>query len=158
MTVRMSTGFAAQILGPTAFEQVFRYGCVEIRSGLQPDSADLPPTGVLLARITRDGGAWTAGVSDNGLEFDRSGRYAMKRADHLWRLVGLAEGQAGWFRMLPNASDTGAASLTAPRIDGLVGLEGVEADIQLYLPTLAITPSTDIAINHWWFALPPIGE
>lgn len=162
MAVRTSTGFEALIFGSRSFESIFENGCIEVRSGPQPDSADLPPTGELLARITRDGEAWEPGSSEGGLRFSRSGRYVMKNPADIWRLKGLASGVVGWFRLLPNQEDTGLLSVTAPRIDGLMGVlpEAGETftDTQIFLPTTSITSSTTIDINYWWLAKPPLGE
>lgn len=157
MAVNVSTGYAAAILGPQSFDQIFRYGCIEVYSGEQPDSADLAATGTLLARITRDGGAWEPGDPENGVEFSRTGRYALKPAGHTWALVGIADGVAGWARLRANAPETPGENVVAPRIDGLVGLEGDVADIQLFLPSLNISGATLIPITHWWYAVPPIG-
>ncbi|MGH8073636.1 MAG: hypothetical protein ACREO4_06135 [Lysobacter sp.] len=158
MAVITSTGYCAAILGPTSFDALFQDGVIEVYSGMQPASADVAPTGTLLARITRDGAAWTAGASAGGLRFIRDGRYVAKDAAQEWKLTGLAMGVAGWFRLLPNAADPGVASLTAPRIDGAVGVIGEPVDAQIYLPDTAITPETVITLNYWWYAMPPIGD
>ena len=100
MPARVSTGFASAILGSQSFESIFNGGSIEIRTGTQPDNADMPATGAVIARVTRDGGAWAAGSLANGLQFTRSGRYAMKPYDHVWQLKGSASGVAGWFRLV----------------------------------------------------------
>lgn len=157
MTTRLSTGLAEKLLGPQSFDSIFADGCIEIRTGAQPDSADLAPTGSLIARVTRDGGDWAAGSTANGLRFVRTGRFAMKPYDATWLLKGSATGTAGWFRLLPNASDAGGYSLTAPRLDGAIRLDGASGDGQMVLITTSISPATAIPISNWWFALPPIG-
>lgn len=156
MSVNVSTGFVSAIHGPSSFASLFLYGVVEIRTGNQPVSADAPPTGSVIARITRDGGVWTAGAPDNGLEFVVADRYVIKPPDHIWRLVGSGTGVAGWFRLLPNSADNGALSTEAVRIDGRCGLVDVPADTQMYLVNTAITPSTDFTVPHWWYAIPPL--
>lgn len=156
MSVLLSTGFVAEIYGPKSFDQIFRFGCIEIYSGPQPATADAPPSGTLLARITRDGGAWAPGVEANGLEFVRSGRYCLKPSDHKWIMVGLATGVAGWCRLRTNNAESGVGDLVSPRIDGAVGLEGADAT-QLFLQALEISPGLQSTINHWWLAEPPIG-
>lgn len=158
MPARSSTGFVQLILGPHAFDQVFLNASIEVYSGAQPDNADLAATGTLLARITRNGGAWTEGSSPNGLQFVRSGRYAFKDPAHEWRMVGVATGTAGWWRLRANAPDTAAASLLLPRIDGAVRLDGSETAGQLTLTNVSITPATNTPINHWWYAIPPLGD
>lgn len=162
MAVNVSTGFAERILGPQSFDAIFRDGSIEIRSGAQPASADAAAIGTLLARITRNGGAWVAGQPDNGLRFARSGRYAAKDPTQTWTLVGLATGIAGWFRLVANAFDDDGESLSAPRVDGAIALLPDEqtpppADAQLFLPELAITSATRRDIGQWWYAIPPIG-
>ncbi|HEY1034565.1 MAG TPA: hypothetical protein VGE09_06250 [Pseudoxanthomonas sp.] len=154
MAVRTSTGYEAQIMGPQSFDAIFYNGAIEVRSGSQPANADLAATGVLLGRITADGGAWAAGDPANGLRFTRDGRYAMKNFSQRWVLQGLATGVAGWCRLLPNALDPGADSLLHPRIDGAVGIPDTPGDFQLFLPSLAITPSTTIELPSWWFMKP----
>lgn len=157
MAVRTSTGFAEAILGPNAFDILMQDGVIEVRSGTQPASADLGATGTLLGRITRDGGAWTAGLPDNGLRVYREGRAAIKEPSHVWTLTGIATGTAGWFRWLPNLADPGGVSTTAVRIDGAIAPLASEGDYQLFLPSVAITSSSEIDISDWWYALPPIG-
>lgn len=158
MAVVVSTGFAALILGPHSFVSIFQDGCIEVRSGAQPGSADMPATGDLLGRITRDGGDWTPGVGDNGLRFAQGDRTVSKAPGHIWTLRGLSPGTAGWCRLLPNVADSGLLSVTAPRIDGAVGLVGSTGDTQLWLPNITITPDTAIQIDQWWYAMPPLGE
>ena len=156
MTALLSTRAAELLLGPESFDSIFENGCIEIRSGPQPDNADLAATGTLLARITRDGGAWTPGAPQNGLQLNRSGRYALKPIEHAWTLKGIAAGTAGWARMVGNAPDPGDASLSHPRLDGTAGLIGASG-VQLFLPVVEITPETAIDITYWWYAIPPIG-
>ena len=156
MSVQLSTGFVAAILGPSTFDGLFQDGVMELYSGPQPTTADLAPSGALLGRITRDGGAFTPGSPTNGLRFQRGGRYALKDPAHTWQLKGSGTGTVGWFRLLGNAADSGLNSTSAIRVDGAVGLEGAVTDTQLFLPTLALNPSTTIDITSWWFAFPPL--
>lgn len=157
MTTYVSTGLAARVLGPQSFDSIFAGGCIEVRSGVQPASADLAATGDLLARITLGGGAWSPGLAANGLQFVRTGRYVLKPYADDWVLKGVGTGTAGWFRLLPNSADPGGYSLTAPRLDGAVKVDGTSADGQMVLVSAAITPATTMSISNWWFAIPPIG-
>lgn len=158
MAVVVSTGYASRILGPHSFPSIFQDGCMEIRTGAQPGSADMPPTGALVGRITRDGGAWTAGSPANGLRFGLAVRFVAKAAGHAWQLRGLATGVAGWCRLLGNPYDAGEFSTDMPRIDGAVGLVSGAGDAQLRLPSLNITTDTLITIDQWWYAVPPLGD
>lgn len=158
MAVRTSTGFCAAILGPASFDSIFRDGVIEIYSGPQPDSADLPPTGDLLGRITNNGMTWAAGQPAGGLRFIRDGRYAAKDPGQAWQVVASSNGVAGWFRLLPNAADAGFVSLTAPRIDGAIGIIDSPMDAQIYLPTTDLATGNVINLNYWWYAMPPLGD
>lgn len=156
MAVRVSTGFAAAILGPTSFASIFNNGVIKVYSGAQPASADLAPTGTLLGAITLDGGPWVAGSPTNGLQFDLGGRYAVKPLSDVWILEGSNTGVAGWFRLLPNALDDEVTNITAPRIDGAIGLAGGSGDYQIYLGSTNITPTTSTTLASWYYAIPPL--
>lgn len=156
MAVNCSSGFRSRILGPASFDAIFQNGAIEVRSGPQPDSADAPATGALLGRITNTGGAWTSGSPTNGLRFTRAGIYVTNDPSQTWVLSGLANGEAGWFRLVANATDPGDASATHPRIDGAIGPLDVAGDYQIQLPTTTLSASTAIMIPSWWFVLPPL--
>lgn len=156
MSAQLSTGYIeARNLG-TAFADLFQYGCIEVRSGPQPVSADAPAAGTLLARITRNGAAWAAGFAPGGLEFVAGQRYITKNPGHTWRLVGIADGTAGHFRMVGNAADNGLASQTLPRIDGAIALVDAGGDAQMRITDAVITPSTNLIVPHWWLGSPPL--
>lgn len=156
MPVRTSTGICAQML--PLLVAALQDGVIQIRSGPPPASADAAASGTLLGLITRNGGVFTPGSPVNGLRTSTYGRIVAKDPAQSWVLAGIAGGTAGHFRWLGNAADNGLLSTTAPRIDGNVGLEGAGGDIQLYLPTLSITPETAIDITQFWYAMPPIGD
>lgn len=140
MATLCSTKFRALILGPSSFESIFDAGKIQVFSGPQPASADLPASGVLLAEINAPG----------GLQFVRSGQYATNKVSQQWLMSGVADGLAGWAR-LRRAGDDGA------RIDFAIGPgDDSLGDYQLRLPTLAITPATSVIVSSWWFLLPPL--
>lgn len=156
MAVLTSTGYRTQILGATSFASIFLDGAIEIRTGSQPATADDAATGTLVAMITKDGAAWTAGSPTNGLQFSQDGPRMVSDPAQVWTLQGSGTGTAGWFRLLANTPDPGGFSLTAPRIDGRIDLLGSLMDCQLYLPTVSISPSTSIVVPYWWYGLPPL--
>lgn len=47
-----------------------------------------------------------------------------KLASEYWQFVGLADGSAGWFRLVGGANDSGMASTTLARLDGSIGSTG----------------------------------
>lgn len=52
MTIRLSTGLANNLAGPTGFAASFAGGVGDIYTGAQPANADAAPTGTLLGRIS----------------------------------------------------------------------------------------------------------
>lgn len=155
MSTKLSTGYVQAIHGVLSFAQIFMNGTIEVRSGAQPANADAAATGTLLARIT-SGGAFTHGSPTNGLQWDLSGRFMQKSSLQEWFLNGIGTGTAGWFRILPNAADSGLLSITEPRIDGAIGVIDTVGDFQLYIPTLSIIPATNTEVNNFWYAVPPL--
>lgn len=155
MSVNVSTGFRARLLGPSSFESIFNGGCIEIRSGTQPEHANMAPTGTLLGRITHNGALWTEGSSVNGLTFLRQGHRITNNPAQSWILDGLANGTARWFR-LRGVSDPGTLSTIAARIDGAMGLPEEVGDYQMRLPALTISGTSAIPITSWWFVFPPL--
>lgn len=151
MTVKLSTGLRNNMAGAKGFAESFKDGVLHIYSGPQPLSPDNAATGTLLAIITKDGGAFTPGAPDNGLVFDTpaNGTVAKKAAD-TWKGVGLAAGNAGYFRLMGNAADTGAASATLPRMDGSCGTSGAD----LNLSNIAFAVGAPQSVDVFAFTVP----
>lgn len=138
---RISTAYANEQLN--AFAETFKNGVLAIYSGTQPASADDAETGTLLCLITRDGGAFTPGQPDNGLNFGTpSAGQIDKAAGETWSGTVLADGVAGWFRFYDNSYTTGA-STTAKRFDGLVGAVG-STELQMNNTVLAVDDVMEI--------------
>lgn len=156
MTTLYSTGFVERRNQGGAFAALFANGSIEVRSGPQPADADAPPTGTLLARISRDGAPWTPGSPSNGLNFVAAGRYITKQPDEQWVMRGLANGVAGWFRLVANAPDAGNFSLTAMRIDGATALLDTVGEFEMLMADTLITPATMLQVPHWWHGTPPL--
>lgn len=98
----------------------------------------IPSGSTLIATITVDGGAWAAGTSTNGLNFDAPVLNVLsKAAAETWRGTAVAAGTITWARFVSNsASDTGASSTTLSRIDFTVGISS--GDLRLAKVTYAI--------------------
>lgn len=108
-------------------------GTIQVRTGAQPATPNTAPTGTLLLTFTLDDpafGAPATGVQTlNGVP--RSA-------------VGVAAGDAGWFRALD--SDGNAV------FDGTVGITGSGA--QLELNTVAVSVDLDVEITGGTFTMP----
>ena len=129
----MSQGMLDEWLGGTnAIKPMYANMVIALRSGQQPDSANDTETGVLLALATLDSGAFTPGVSTNGLNFGLATfdeatliMTLAKAIAEVWSGLGLADGTIGWARCYANAMVTGA-STTAVRFDGQAAIGGGE--------------------------------
>ena len=118
---RYSTKLFDEMLG--AVKTQLADGVIYLYSGTQPASADAAVTGTLIATVTVDSGAWTAGSPTNGLEFGTVADAEMdKAAAENWKFTCTTAGTIGWGRFVGNAADNGALSTTLPRIDFSVGV------------------------------------
>ena len=146
MTVRLSTSLRNNLAGTTGFASTFTNGVIEVYSGSQPVSADSAVTGTLLGTVTLNSGAFTPGTATNGLTFATAAAGAVAKSG-VWSFAGVAVGTAGWFRFKGNASDSGAASTTLPRMDGSVATSG--ADLNLSNISVAVGAPNTIDTFVW---------
>lgn len=151
MTIKHSTGLRTNMVGTTGFGTTFDRGVIHIYSGPQPVSADAPVTGTLLGVVTESAGAFSFGSATNGLQFEpaAAGEVAKKTAQE-WKFKGLANGTAGWFRLMGNASDALGTSTTSPRLDGNIGTSGAD----LNLSNIAVTTNTPCTIDVFIYGIP----
>lgn len=151
MTVKLSTGLRTAMAGTTGFGASFANGVIHIYSGPQPITADGPVAGTLLGVVSAAAGPFAFGSPANGLEFEPAANGAvMKKEAQEWKFKGLANGTAGWFRLMGNASDNLAASTTLPRFDGSIGTSGAD----LNLSNIAVTTGTPATIDVFTFTIP----
>lgn len=141
MTVRLSTGLATKLCGPSGFAEVFEGGIIEIRTGTQPATADAAATGTLLGTVTLASGAFTPGSPTNGLTFAPAADGAVSKTG-TWSFNGVAVGTAGWFRLKANAADNDLLSTALPRLDGSIATNG--ADMNLSNLSIAIGAPTTV--------------
>lgn len=146
MTVRLSTKLRDNLAGTTGFASTFANGVIEIYSGAQPATADSAVTGTLLGTVTLASGAFTPGVSTNGLTFAAASGGAVSKSG-VWSFNGIAAGTAGWFRLKGNAVDAGGISTVLPRLDGSIAVSG--ADMNLSNITIAIGAPNTIDTFTW---------
>lgn len=124
MAEKFSTGDANA--RANAIKTAYANGVIGIFGGTQPATAnDTEGSAPLLALITLNGGAFTAGVSTNGINLsDPVDGVLSKASGETWSGTGLAAAGTGvtatWFRHYTNAYVTGA-STTATRYDGAIG-------------------------------------
>jgi hypothetical protein len=104
-------------------QDIFKDCFIDIYTGSQPATANLAPSGTLIATIFSDGAA-------AGLEFDDAVAGVLsKKSTETWSGPGIAPGgTAGWFR-LRAAGDLGTQNDTDERIDGAVATSGAELNM-----------------------------
>ena len=111
---------------------VMRNGKLQFRSGSQATTADAAAAGTLLIEFTKDGGTFTPGSPDNGINLDPDSVVSgvvSKDSSETWKGTCLASGTLGHFRFLANATDSGAESTTHDRIDGSIGVSSGDARV-----------------------------
>ncbi len=151
MAERFSISHANMVC--TAVRTAYANGVLAIYGGAsQPADAENTESGTLLALITLASGAFTPGVSTNGLNFDAPSLGVLSKATaETWSGVGLAAAGTGtvgtYFRFYDNAQDTGA-SPTGLRFDGVIGTSST-AELQLSVTT--IVQNVPVIINSFTY-------
>lgn len=149
MTIRLSTGLRTALAGSAGISSTFANGIIEIRTGTQPSYADNAVTGTLLGTVTLASGAFTPGVSTNGLTWAAAAAGVASKTG-TWSFNGVAAGTAGWFRLKGNAADNDALSTTLPRLDGSIGTSGAD----LNMSNLSITIGAPTTIDTFSITIP----
>jgi len=108
-------------------------GTIQIRTGTQPASADSPASGILLVTVALSDPAF--GPASNG---------SANLAGVPLSAVAVADGTAGWFRMLDGDGNT--------VLDGSVSATGGGGDLQL--STTTITTGLTVEITSGTVTMP----
>lgn len=124
------------------FPALFNGGKINVYTGPQPESASHAPTGTLLAEVT----------APNGLRFIHVAPYASKDPLQEWTLLGLAQGIAGWFRLIADPLDPGFVGDSFVRLDGLCWTLS-DPRTGLILPSLEIDSTTNRPIIGFNFSV-----
>lgn len=151
MTIRFSTGLRNAIAGTIGFKGAFVNSVIYIYSGSQPADPDNAVSGTLLGIVTKNGDTFAFGSPTNGLNYDAPvAGVASKAAAEDWKFDGIADGTAGWFRQMGNASDALGSSTTLCRMDGSVGTSGAD----LNLSNIAIITDAPNTIDVFQITFP----
>jgi hypothetical protein len=143
----VSTGFKAALFGPQSFEQIFAGGEIRIYNSVRPASANYAETAAPFAVVQTVGGV------DPSLVFVRTGGNVIKPPAAPWELMASAPGTAVWWRLV-GAADSGADSLTAPRIDGDIGTPAAPSDMTL--STTVFVAGALLPIDSFLYTIPPL--
>lgn len=96
------------------------------------------------------GGNLSGGVAaNNGLQFMDAANGTVSKSAENWKFDGLADGTAGWFRLVGNGADAGGISTTLPRLDGSIGATG-----DMVLASTAIVTGAPNSIDAFSYTIP----
>lgn len=137
MTVSFSTGMVAAVLETASYKDALAGTVLRIYSGAVPADADAAIGGAtLLCEVTYNGSPVT---------LERNGRVLRKPPAALWSGTNVATGVASFFRQVP-AADDGAASSTAVRVQGTVGLTSAS---DMVLVDTALSSGAPFPVNSY---------
>ena len=153
-TRHFSTGFLNEIAkaGGHSIADTLANCVIGFFDGSMPANADATEgTANLLLLVTLVSGAFTGGVSTNGLNFDvATAGILYKKVGEVWSGVGRAAASTGttttWCRIYGNAYTTGA-STTAKRIDLDVG-SGISSGASVSLGSTTIVQGATITLDN----------
>lgn len=145
MTLKSSTGLRNRLLDTGSARDALAGGFVHIYAGAEPATADAAiGAATLLCTIYSDGAA--AGLHLAAAAVDGM---IQKASAESWTGTVTVTGQATFFRHV-GPSDTGAASITEPRLQGKVAVSGGELNIS----SPALVQGAPQAINFYSLAIP----
>lgn len=144
---RFSTGLRNSLAAEYGLGLMMNGGIIRVYGGSRPDSPDAAPGSLLLGTITTEGKVFfpVDDPNDAGLLLTLMSPGLLVN-DGEWRLKGVAEGEAVWWRWSWRLVDNGLASTFYPRVDGLINTE-------LRLSSSYITPFTNVEIEEFVFSL-----
>ena len=140
-----------------AIKIAYAYCVIGLYDGTQPASAEATEgTANLLCLITLNGGAFTGGVTTNGLTFDDPAAGVLsKPSGVIWKGTGTAAAGSGgttatWFRVYDNSYTTGADT-TSCRWDGAIG---TSTSYELRMTNPVIVKDVEVTISAFNLTLP----
>ena len=143
MTIRLSSGLRDAVVTSYGLGAMLLGGHLQIYSGEQPASADMAPSGNLLALVTQGGQP----IATGGLRLTYGPKAGELINDGAWVLKGVANGTPGWWRFVGAHPDDGAQSTYFARLDGAVG------DSVQDMPAL-IASTTVLPVGGFLLSLP----
>ena len=149
MAISFSTGLKNHVLTAGSLAAALNDGYIKVYSGAIPDGADAALGAAVLLNTYSDNKA--AAGAGNGLDFEAaavSGQVT-KLAAQVWRGAAVANGTAAFFRFVALA-DVGDSSITAVRIQGVVG--GAGAD--MFIASTTFVSGTDYDVDFFAVAVP----
>ena len=145
MAISASTGLRNVMLAGTGAKAALDLGFIKLYSGAVPANADTAIAGTLLCTISINGGG-------TGLTMDTAAVNGVlsKAPAAVWSGINAASGSASFYRHV-GPTDTGAASTTEPRLQGLVGQVGSDMNLSA---GVALTAGISTPLDSYLIALP----
>lgn len=141
--LEFSEGLRNGLMVSGSMKSLLDDGFLRIYSGAVPNSPnDSLASAVLLCELSNGGDGVT-------FESTASNGTLVKSTSEVWNGNNVASGTASFFRFV-KAGDSGAASTTAVRVQGTVGVAG--ADMNLTNPTL--TEDAPNTLHHFYLTMP----
>ena len=97
----------------------------------------------------------TINADGTGLVLVASDAYVYNPPGARWAFTGLANGSAGYFRLVA-PGDTGTASATEPRVAGTIGVFGSGSDMEW--TTTAVIDGITYALDSFIYIVHPIAR
>lgn len=149
MALKFSTGLVNALMVDKAFKVAIEGAgaagfYIDIYTGVRPASPDDAATGTKLARFTAAAGA------KMHLAATAAAGVIQKAAAETWGATGLANGSAGYFRLVTDSDDGSTTSATAMRVDGAIAVSGSDMD----MTNTSIALGAPLLINGTTFTMP----
>jgi hypothetical protein len=144
---RFSTGLRNSVASDYGLGLMMNGGVIRVYGGQRPASPDEAPGALLLGEITTEGKVFFPVNDPNnaGLLLTLMSPGVLTN-DGEWRLKGMNDGEAQWWRWCWRLADSNLQSTFYPRVDGLVNTE-------LRLGVTYITAFTNVEIEQFIFSL-----
>lgn len=154
--MRASTGFKAKLL--PVWPSIFANGAIFFYGNPIPSNANAAPGAAPIAVVTNEGLPWSPHNNGWGLRFLFDGQYIRGDPRQAWQIMpndSAAGVPAVWWRMVAPGDD-GLPSLTAPRLDGRIGLLSAPDGEEILLASLLLTPRQPVPLSSFFYTIPPL--
>lgn len=154
--IRFSTGLRNALAGEYGLGIMMNGGVMRVYGETMPASPDIAPGTPILGTITTEGRPFVPvyDTHDAGLLLQIVTPGALTNSGN-WSLVGIAFGEATWFRWHWKWEDDLLDGTYYPRIDGDIGL--LASNSALRLTSRTVTPSTNRSIEQFFMQIPMEG-
>lgn len=144
MAIKASTGLRNGVLASGSVKSQLDSGFIKLYAGAAPASADdAIGAATLLCTIS-------VNSTGTGVKFDAAAANGVlaKAPAEVWSGVNVATGTATFYRHVA-AADDGAASTTAPRVQGTIGTAGADLNLSSANLTAGATQTVDYYSVAW---------